>query len=174
MRKLVLTASGVARGDPAQTAIGVVLTDKQGKVLAHLGKTVGRGSQETAEYKAILEGLRLATHHQPEEVVVFVDSQQIANHILGVLPPREPALQHLNRQVQDVLRQFPRWRVSYVDEDVCRLARRLAEQALHEERQMERERALIRQEILSFLDLLSLEELRQALNFLQSLQASRD
>ncbi|MCS7240031.1 MAG: reverse transcriptase-like protein [Candidatus Bipolaricaulota bacterium] len=173
MRKLVLTVSGIARGDPAQAAIGVVLADKQGKVLAHIGKTLGKGSQETAEYKAILEGLRLAAQYQPEEVVVFVDSQQIANQILGVLPPREPALQYLNRQVQDGLRQFPRWRVSYVDQDVCRVARRLAEQALYEERQVERERSLLRQEILSALDLLSLDELRRTLSFLQSLQATR-
>ncbi len=173
MRKLVLTASGVARGEPAQGAIGVVLTDGQGKVLVRLGKTVGRASKEVAEYKALLEGLRVATQYQPQELVVFVESQGLANQILGVLPPREPALQYLTRQVQESLQQFPRWRVSYVDEDVCRAARRLAEQALHHERQAERERSALRQEILAILDLLSLEELRKILNFLQGLQATK-
>jgi hypothetical protein len=60
-----------------------------------------------------------------------------------------------------------------VDEDACRLARRLAEQALYKERQTERERETIRQEILTALDLLSLEDLRKTLSFLQSLQAPK-
>lgn len=173
MRKLVLTTSGVARGEPAQGAIGIVLTDGQGKTLVQTGKTVGRVSKEVAEYKALLEGLRLAAQYRPQELVVFVENQELANQILGVLPSREPALQYLARQVQESLQQFVRWRVSYVDEDVCRRARRLAEQALHQERQAERERNALRQEIFAILDLLSLDDLRKILNFLQSLQATK-
>ena len=173
MRKLVLTTSGIARGEPAQGAIGIVLTDSQGKNLVQMGKTLGKASKEAVEYKALLEGLRLAIQYQPQELVVFVESQRLANQILGVLPPREAAIQHLNRQVRELLQQFPRWRVSYVDEDACRLARRLAEQALHRERQTEREREAIRQEILTALDLLSLEDLRKTLGFLQSLQGTK-
>lgn len=111
--------------------------------------------------------------YQPQELVVFVESQQLANQILGVLPPREPALQHLNRQVQETLQKFSRWRVSFVDEDVCRPARRLAEQAIYEERRTERERALTLQDIQSLLESLSLEELRKVLQFLQTLQAGK-
>jgi ribonuclease HI len=173
MRKLVLTVSAVARGELSCAAIGVILTDSQGKALAQLGKTLGRASQEVAEYKSILEGLKLASQHQPQELVVFVDSHQVANQILGVVLPREPVLQHLNRQTQEALRQFPRWRVGYVDEEVCRPARRLAEQALHEERQAERERVALRQEILALLDRLSLDELRRAAGLLQTLQMSK-
>lgn len=173
MLKLVLATSGVARGDPPQAAIGVILTDAQGRSFAKLGRTVGRASQAVAEYKALLEGLELASHHQPQELVAFVDSQQLANQVLGVVPPREPALQYLDRRVQEGLQVFPRWRVSYVDEDVCRPARRLAEQALFEERQSERERAAMRQKIFLILDVLSLEELHKVLNFAQSLQMSK-
>lgn len=173
MRKLVLTTSGIARGEPAQAAIGVVLTDSQGKNLVQLGKTIGKALKEMAEYKALMEGLRVAAQYQPEELLVFVENQQLANQILGVLPPREPTIQYLNRQVQEFLQQFPRWRVAYVDEDVCRQARRLAEQALYRERQAEREREAVRQEILSALDLLTLEDLRKTLSFLQSLQATK-
>ena len=173
MRKLVLTTSGIAREEPARNAIGIVLTDSQGKNLVQVGKTLGKASKEAVEYKALLEGLRLAIQHQPQELVVFVENQQLAKQILGVLPPREAAIQHLNRQVQELLQRFPRWRVSYVDESACRLARRLAEQALHRERQTEREREAIRQEILTALDLLSLEDLRKTLGFLQSLQGTK-
>lgn len=173
MRKLVLTTSGIARGEPAQAAIGVVLTDSQGKNLVQLGKTVGRAPKEVAEYKALVEGLRVASQYQPQELLVFVENQQLANQILGILPPREPTIQYLNRQIQELLQQFPRWRVAYVDEDVCRQARRFAEQALYRERQAEREREAVRQEILSALDLLSLEDLRKTLSFLQSLQTTK-
>lgn len=173
MRKLFLSAGGAARGEPALAAIGVVLTDPQGRVLERLGKCIGRATQEVAEYRAILEGLRLALERQPTELVVFSDNHQVVNQLNGTLSPRDPAVQHLNKLAQDLLRRFPRARVNYVDHEVNRVARRLAEQALHEERRAERERQFLRQEILALLDAFSLEDLRRVHSFLLSLQSER-
>lgn len=173
MRKLVLTVAGVARGEASQAAIGVILSDAQGRVLERLGSPIGRATEEVAAYKALLEGLRRALSHQPGEIVVFLESRAVTNQILGNISPREPAIQSLNRQVQEILRQFPRWRVSFVDPEVCRPARRLAERALFAETKAERERAILRQEILSLVEAMPLEELRRALSLLQSLQATK-
>lgn len=173
MRKLFLSAGGAARGDPAVAAIGVVLSDPQGRVLERLGKCIGRATPEVAEYRAILEGLRLALQRQPEELVLFTDNHQVVNQLNGTLSPRDPAVQHLNRLAQELLRRFPRARVNYVDHEVSRAARRLAEQALHEERRTERERQILRQEILALLDALSLEDLRRVHAFLLSFQSEK-
>lgn len=173
MRKLFLSAGGAARGDPAVAAIGVVLSDPQGRVLERLGKCIGRATPEVAEYRAILEGLRLALQRQPEELVLFTDNHQVVNQLSGTLSPRDPAVQHLNKLAQELLRRFPRVRVNYVDHEVSRAARRLAEQALHEERRTERERQILRQEILALLDELSLEDLKRVHAFLLSFQSER-
>ncbi|MEN3010705.1 MAG: reverse transcriptase-like protein [Candidatus Bipolaricaulaceae bacterium] len=173
MRKLFLSAGGAARGEPAVAAIGVVLTDPQGRVLERLGKCIGRANAEVAEYRAILEGLRLALQRQPEELVLFSDNHQVVNQLCGALSPRDPAVQHLNKLAQELLRRFPRARVSYVDPEANRPARRLAELALHEERRHERERQLLRQEILALLEELSLEDLRRVHGFLLSFQRER-
>lgn len=173
MRRLFLSAGGAARGEPTVAAIGVVLTDHQGRVLERFGRCIGRATAEVAEYRAILEGLRLALPRQPEELVVFSDNHQVVNQLNGALSPRDPAVQHLNKLAQELLRRFTRARVSYVDHEVNRLARRLAEQALHEERRMERERQLMRQEILAILETFSLEDLRRVHSFLLSLHSER-
>ncbi len=169
MRKLFLSTGGAARGEPSLAAIGVVLTDPQGRVLGRLGRCIGRATPEVAEYRALLEGLRLALERQPEELVVFSDNHQVVNQLQGILPPRDPAVQHLNKLAQDLLRRFPRARVRYVDHEVNRAARRLAEQALQEERRAERERQSLRQEILAILDTFSLEDLRRVHSLLLSL-----
>jgi len=173
MRKLFLSAGGAARGDPAVAAIGVVLSDPQGRVLERLGKCIGRATPEVAEYRAILEGLRLALQRQPEELVLFTDNHQVVNQLNGTLSPRDPAVQHLNKLAQELLRRFPRARVNYVDHEVSRAARRLAEQALQEERRTERERQILRQEILALLDALSLEDLKRVHAFLLSFQSEK-
>jgi len=173
MRKLVLTVAGVARGEASQAAIGGILSDTQGRILERFASPIGRATEEVAEYKALLEALKRALPHQPGEIVVFLENRTVANQILGNLSPREPSLQNLNRQVQEILRQFPRWRVSFVDQEVCRPARRLAEQALFAETKAEREKAILRQEIVSLVDALPVEALRRALSFLQSLQATK-
>jgi ribonuclease HI len=98
MRKLVLTVAGVARGESSQAAIGVILSDTQGRILERWGSPIGRATEEVAEYKALLEGLRRALPHQPGEIVVFLESRTVTNQILGHVSPREPSIQNLNRQ----------------------------------------------------------------------------
>lgn len=104
-----------------------------------MGKCTGRASEEVAEYRAILEGLRLALQRQPDELVLFTDDHQVVNQLHGVLSPRDPAVQHLNELAHELLWRIPRAQVSYADTEVNRAARRLAEQVLLEERCAERE-----------------------------------
>lgn len=171
MRKLFLSAGAAVREDLA--AIGVVLADPQGRALEKLGKCIGRAAPEVAEYRAILEGLQLALQHEPAELVIFTDNHRVMNQLCGASSPRDPAVRHLNKMAQEFLERFPRARVNYVDHEVNRAARRLAEQALYEERRAQRERELLRRDILAVLEEFSLEELRRVLSFLHSLRAER-
>ncbi|HTE04407.1 MAG TPA: reverse transcriptase-like protein, partial [bacterium] len=51
---------GGSRGNPGPSAIGVVIKDAQGKVLAEIGEYIGELTNNVAEYRALLRALEEA------------------------------------------------------------------------------------------------------------------
>jgi ribonuclease H / adenosylcobalamin/alpha-ribazole phosphatase len=62
-RNYLLNADGSGTGttdNPAQGAIGVVLRDPDGHPIAEISKRIGPAINTVAEYRALIEGLKLA------------------------------------------------------------------------------------------------------------------
>src|SRR5437879_1507409 len=59
-RDLVLIVDGASRGNPGPSAIGVVIKDAHGKVLAEIGEYIGEFTNNVAEYRALLRALEEA------------------------------------------------------------------------------------------------------------------
>ncbi|MBE0520995.1 MAG: ribonuclease HI family protein [Candidatus Methanoperedenaceae archaeon] len=78
----ILQFDGACRGNPGIMAIGVVLM-KDGKKIKELSKCLGRGTNNIAEWKALIEGLKLARDRGCKELEVRGDSQLIIKQITG-------------------------------------------------------------------------------------------
>jgi ribonuclease HI len=78
----ILFFDGACRGNPGPMAIGVVLM-KDGKKLGELSKRLGIGTNNIAEWSALIEGLKLATAHGCRELEVRGDSQLVIKQISG-------------------------------------------------------------------------------------------
>ena len=63
-------------------AIGAVLLD-DGKKVGEISKNIGIGTNNIAEWKALIEGLKLAHAHACKELEVRGDSQLIIRQISG-------------------------------------------------------------------------------------------
>jgi len=50
---------GASRGNPGQSGIGIILKDEQGNILGSHFDFIGTTTNNVAEYKALIEGLRL-------------------------------------------------------------------------------------------------------------------
>lgn len=170
MKKIFVNVDGTSHGNPGDAAIGVLVTDEKGQGIVQVGKLIGRATANSAEYKALLEGIRLATGLSPDEAVFLTDNQLIANQINGFYKVREPHLDQLNRHALDLLASLPRWRVNFVDREVNHPARRLAEQAFRERNRQERERADLTREIHYLLEDLTVEDLRRLITHVRSLR----
>src|SRR5262245_37917009 len=73
-------------GPPGKAGIGVVLRrrlskGKPPKVIAYISKIIDANDITTAEYVALIEGLRLAARYKPETLRVFTDSDFIPKEI---------------------------------------------------------------------------------------------
>lgn len=80
--KCVLFFDGACRGNPGPMAIGAVLMENGMKV-KELSKKIGKGTNNIAEWNALIEGMKLALSHGCRELEVRGDSQLIIKQISG-------------------------------------------------------------------------------------------
>lgn len=78
----ILFFDGACRGNPGPMAIGAVLLEN-GKKVGELSKKIGRGTNNIAEWSALIEGLKLALSYGCRELEVRGDSQLIIKQISG-------------------------------------------------------------------------------------------
>src|SRR6478735_2546587 len=69
--------------NPAQGAIGVVLWDPDGQLIKELPERSGPAINTVAEYRALVEGLKLARSRGIQRIRVFLDSELVVDQLNG-------------------------------------------------------------------------------------------
>ncbi|MCQ3803504.1 MAG: ribonuclease HI family protein [bacterium] len=128
-RTFWLYTDGGFRRDPVRAAIGAVLYDPRGRVVDTLSRTSRAPSNNTAEYRALIEGLKMALLHNAHSLVVRSDSLLAVRQLRGTNRVREPRLKLLHATAIDLLRESPRTHVEYVPRRYNQGADRLANAA---------------------------------------------
>jgi len=113
MKTLYLFTDGGARGNPGPAAIGIVLRDPEGNILAEQGKKIGRATNNQAEYTAIINGLRLARKHEPQNLICLLDSLLVVNQLNGRFKLKNAGLRELFLEVQKELARMKETRVEF-------------------------------------------------------------
>jgi len=111
---LVLQVDGGSRGNPGPAAIGVVLSDREGRVLEEVAETIGVATNNVAEYRAVLRGLERAIALGAREVEIVGDSELVARQLTGAYKVKHPAIKRLHQEAIAALRGLERWRIRSV------------------------------------------------------------
>jgi beta-lactamase class A/ribonuclease HI len=130
--KLRVFIDGAARGNPGPAALGVVVQDARGRVLAELGEALGVATNNVAEYRALLRGLEEAAAHGATEVEVLTDSDLLVRQITGEYRVKSAHLIPLHARALRALGGFRAWRVQHVPREENAAADALANRALDE------------------------------------------
>ena len=98
--RVIIEADGGSRGNPGPAAYGAVLKDaRTGAVIAEDGTAIGRASNNVAEYRGLIAGLRLASEHAPGAVVeARLDSKLVVEQMSGRWKIKHPDMQVLARE----------------------------------------------------------------------------
>ncbi|MGH2724790.1 MAG: ribonuclease HI family protein [Actinomycetota bacterium] len=97
---MIASCDGAARGNPGPAGIGVVLTDEGGRVLAEVGEGIGPATNNVAEYRAVVEALRLAAEQGAGSVLVRSDSRLLVEQLSGRFRVKHPTLQRLHEEAR--------------------------------------------------------------------------
>jgi len=106
INKVVLHTDGACRGNPGQSAIGVLVLDILGNELDSHKKCIGHKTNNESEYHALIEGLQVAAKHTRNEVEVFMDSELIVKQMNGTNRIKAENLYVLFQKVKDAERPF--------------------------------------------------------------------
>ena len=112
--KLVVHVDGGSRGNPGPAAAAAVLSTPNGEVVDRAGELLGVASNNVAEYRGLLLGLRRASELGAEEVEVVGDSELIAKQVNGEYKVKHADMKPLHAEAMQALRGFQRWRVRTV------------------------------------------------------------
>jgi len=108
---------GGSRGNPGPAAIGAVVLDTRSdpaQVLDSVSECIGVATNNVAEYKALIAGLRAAQKFSPIEVKVRADSELLIRQLEGRYRVKNAGLQPLHREASSLLSTFPKFELQHV------------------------------------------------------------
>ncbi|WP_338747942.1 reverse transcriptase-like protein [Janibacter alittae] len=107
-RSLRVEADGGSRGNPGVAGYGALVRDiGTGELLVELAAPLGKASNNVAEYRGMLAGLRAARTIDPgADVEVAMDSTLVVEQMSGRWKIKHPDMRELARQGRDLVAEF--------------------------------------------------------------------
>jgi ribonuclease HI len=128
--KARLSTDGGARGNPGPAAFGYVLEAEDGTVLDARGGTIGVATNNVAEYRALVEGLRRAVELGVTDLEVVSDSELLVKQMRGEYRVKNETLRALSEEASRLARQLGDVSYTAVRRAHNELADRLVNEAL--------------------------------------------
>jgi ribonuclease HI len=117
---------GAARGNPGPAGAGVFIEAEEDRPAEELFESLGRTTNNVAEYRALLLALRRAKDLGAENVEILSDSLLLVQQVNGIFKVKAP---HLIPIVSDAVRRakgFRRFSIRHVPREQNKKADRLA------------------------------------------------
>jgi ribonuclease HI len=126
----VVYADGASRGNPGPAAIGAAIFDDKNRECHRISETIGRATNNEAEYRAAIAGLEAALALGARDVELRMDSELVVRQLEGRYRVRNPGLKRLFARTKDLRWRFASFRAVAVPRAENPLADKLANDAL--------------------------------------------
>ena len=123
--KLEAYIDGGSRGNPGEAGIGVYVPG-----MVRIGEYLGTGTNNFAEYSALLTALRFAVYSKCEELQVFADSELVVKQIKGEYQVKNEGIRLLHNSALRWIALIPRFSISHVRRENNKEADNLANIAM--------------------------------------------
>ncbi|MEV0681093.1 bifunctional RNase H/acid phosphatase [Actinosynnema sp. NPDC050436] len=129
--KVVVEADGGSRGNPGPAGYGAVVRDAAtGEVLAERAEGIGVATNNVAEYRGLIAGLRAAAELGASAVVVRMDSKLVVEQMSGRWQVKHPSMQPLAREAREVAAGLGSVSYEWIPRERNKAADRLANEAM--------------------------------------------
>src|SRR5205823_14654213 len=127
--KLSAYIDGGSRGNPGEAGIGIYFPG-----VVRISEYLGTGTNNFAEYSALLAALRFAVFSRCEELQIFADSELVVKQISGEYQVKNENIRLLYDSAARWINLIPRFRISHVRRENNKEADKLANLAMDHRR----------------------------------------
>ena len=128
--RVVMYADGGSRGNPGPAGYGSVVLAPDGTVLAERAASLGRVTNNVAEYSGLIAGLEAARELGASRVDVRMDSKLVVEQMSGRWQVKHPDMKPLARKASGLVRDFEKVTFEWVPRAQNTHADRLANEAM--------------------------------------------
>ncbi len=121
---------GASRGNPGESGAGALIKEHGGKTLVRLRRHLGVMTNNMAEYRALLLGLKEARELGAVSVRVFADSELIVKQIRGDYRVKSDSLKALYAEAANLVACFDSFSITHIPREKNAEADRLANEAI--------------------------------------------
>ena len=104
---------GASRGNPGESGIGVLVIRPDGS-RRKIRKYIGRGTNNEAEYKALIAALGHLLTEEISEAKIHTDSQLVASQMNGLWKIKDPKLRVLYSEAKKLASLLAAFEIEYV------------------------------------------------------------
>lgn len=127
--EFILNTDGGSRGNPGPGAIGIVLR-KGDDILFQKGKKIGETTNNQAEYKALIWGLKESLEAGADELRCLLDSELVVKQLNGEYKVKDEKMKPLFAEVLKLRDEFKKVSFRHVERSANKLADALVNKAL--------------------------------------------
>lgn len=120
---------GASRGNPGESGIGVLVIRPDGTT-EEIREYIGRGTNNEAEYKALIRALGYLVDEDISEVKIHTDSQLVASQMKGLWRVKDPKLRMLHSEAKKLASSLPTFEIEYIPRENNSEADGLANEAI--------------------------------------------
>lgn len=126
-----LYTDGASRGNPGQSGAGIYIESMSGVPILKKGYYLGETTNNSAEYTALLFGLRLAIQYNIKRINILLDSKLVVSQINGDYKIRNSRLLPLYKQAIEFLHKIPDgYIIKHIPREQNKIADQLANKAI--------------------------------------------
>jgi ribonuclease HI len=130
VKRVIIHADGVSRGNPGLAAIGATIKEGSGRLLAAISRGIGLATNNQAEYRALIAVLEEAHRLGATEASIYLDSELVVRQLNGRYRVKNAALKVLHNEARRLLGRLASFNITHVPRRQNAEADRLANIAL--------------------------------------------
>jgi len=116
MRARIYTDGG-SRGNPGPAAYAVIISDENDRIVREFAAYLGRATNNEAEYRGLIAGLREAEGIEAKEISVVMDSEVVVKQMTGEYRVKAGNLSPLHREAKERMRRFEDSAIEHVERE---------------------------------------------------------
>ena len=120
---------GASRGNPGESGIGVLVVRTDG-TREKIREYIGSGTNNEAEYKALIKALGYLVAEASPKVKIHTDSQLVASQMNGLWKVKDPKLRILHSEAKKLASSLPALDIEYIPREKNAEADSLANEAI--------------------------------------------